>query len=325
MHAALGRLAARKRTGAVLVLALAVVPLGAGSADAVDSGGVGAAGSDVLPERAGSGDLADLVGGMSLAGVDLTELRSAPVLPGAVASSPGGGATQPLPTARAVIGTDTRVVVPDVSVQPYSHIAILLIDSGNGRYVCSGSLVAENVLVTAQHCLYDLGGTAGPVASVTAVFGSDGTREGFACTGRDPVVPKVWPGAQPAEDWGVLELDCNAGAVVGHFGHRDPGQGAAPEGDWSVTGYPADKRTPSGYPMYTASGPLTGFGAKQFAYTISTAGGQSGAPIWRAEPGTPCGSCLVGVHTSTSTVRNFGTRLTLGFKDALDWVLAGRP
>jgi V8-like Glu-specific endopeptidase len=311
-------LAAHARTGAVLALTLALVPLGTVGADAVDSGPVGTAEPDVVPERAGSGDLTDLVGGTSLAAVDLAGLRSSPVLTGSATALPR-------PAARAVIGTDTRVVVPDVTVQPYSHIALLLIDSGNGRYVCSGSLVAEDVLVTAQHCLYDLGGTAGPVAGVTAVFGSDGAREGFACTGHDPVVPKVWSGAQPAEDWGVLDLDCNAGAVVGHFGHRDPGQDAAPEGDWSLTGFPADKRTPAGYPMYTASGPISNFGTQQFAYTISTAGGQSGAPIWRAEPGTSCGNCLVGVHTSTSTLRNFGTRLTLGFKDALDWVVAGRP
>ncbi len=311
------------RTAAALTVAVTLAPFATVPAFASGSGAAAAEPIDpqvaaVVPEHAGSGDLADLVGGMSLADIDLTVPRTSP--------GPGGaGSVLPRPAARAVIGTDTRVAVPDVTVQPYSHTALLLITGGDGQYLCSGALVAPTVLVTAQHCLYDLGGAAGPAASVVAVLGSDGTREGFACTALDPVVPKTWAGAQPAEDWGVVELDCNAGAVVGYYGHRDPGQVSPSDGDWSITGYPADLAIASGYPMYTASGPVSTFGPQQLAYTISTAGGQSGAPIWRAETDTGCGNCLIGVHTSTSRVSNFGTRLTLGFAEALEWVLAGRP
>lgn len=273
----------------------------------------------VSPSAQGSGDIADPVGGISLDELDLVTPRVDATSPNQRNRSLEPGTVTP----RVVIGTDNRTQV-DVSVSPHTQIPLILFTNNEANYMCTGALVADRTVVTAGHCLFDTdGGGLQWSSQVAVLFSMQGTVYSFRCYPTTLSASTNWVNNQTnSDDWGVIQLACNAGSVAGHFGYRDSGTGAVSGSDWSVTGYPGDKVTSSGYSMWTHSGSLNSHSSTQVTYTIDTAGGQSGAPIWRLESGTACGNCVIGVHTAGSPTvgLNFGTRLTGGFKSTVDYI-----
>lgn len=105
----------------------------------------------------------------------------------------------------------------------------------------------------------------------------------------------------------TVQLNCNAGEVFGHYGFRDIGSILG--GTWTVTGYPGDKVDDSGYSMWQDSGALNTIHPNRIYYSMDTAGGQSGGPLWRLESGTSCGNCVIGIHTLGHGVSNSATRI----------------
>jgi glutamyl endopeptidase len=281
------------------------------------------AATDVVSSSAGSGDLSELEGAFAIKELeidpglldDLERLNTPSASP-----APDDDVVTP----QVIIGSDDRVRVwPDHS--PLSQMPLLLFKRNGENYMCSGALVGPRTVITAGHCLYSAD-TSTPSWSteISVLFGVDGTTANFGCYPSQMGVGSTWmSNAAASSDWGVIQLACNAGAVVGHMGYKDPG--ISPNQDFgfqTITGYPSDKVDSNGYQMWMHTNSVYALETTRISYSIDTMGGQSGAPIWRLESGTACGNCVMGVHTSGSSFwqQNYGVRTNLGFKSTIDYV-----
>lgn len=197
-----------------------------------------------------------------------------------------------------VIGDDTRQVVNDTTAFPARAIVqILFEDRGGRQYLCSGTMVSPDTVLTAAHCIHS-GTTSGqpyrnfrvtPGRNVGAApFGRCKARMGYTLSG--------WTAAESADasrsfDLGALKLDCDVGQRTGWVGMRaftdnEPSKAMA------VQGYAADKAPPGLQLMST--GTLTDLQTFKGFYDNDTFGGTSGAGVFVV--GAP--DQLVGVHTN---------------------------
>lgn len=179
------------------------------------------------------------------------------------------------------------------------------------HYLCTGWLNGPHSVVTAGHCLYN----AGPATEFAVYFGLDGTGAVAACTTTYAYAPSQWTTTHSQEyDWGVLQLNCNAGEVFGYLGFRTPTIADYIGVSYFVTGYPGDKAVGGSYTMWQAGQPITNTdgSSRRLFYGTDTAEGQSGAPIWRVKGGT-CGNCATGIDTygvGGGELLNSGSRIT---------------
>lgn len=267
---------------------------------------------------AGTLDIDDLVGGSGPGELTQAELD-------ALVDSLPADQVPPQASSRAVIGPDGRVQISNVTDSPFIQTPFLVLQEpgSTGGYICTGWLFSDYSLATAAHCLY---GDNGWRTGIRAYFGFSGTTYVATCTANLAYISQEWINTRAVEqDWGVVQLNCNAGAVLGSFGWRTA---TDTPGAFAVTGYPGDKHSlTAGYTMWSHSGTITAHSDYNWKYQIDTAGGQSGAPVWRQEA-APCGNCVVGIHTYggfPDPTSNGGTRLHPAVRSALtlfsSWVV----
>ncbi len=265
--------------------------------------------------------------------LETTGPRVSPAFPGrAVApTTPDGAAPPPaldLPVdpeslAESVIGVDGRVRVADTTVYPHRAIGQLdIVEDGQVSY-CTGWLIDKNTVVTAGHCAYNPGGANDPIDSATFIPGRDHNGissygpYGF-CAVNGLYAPYGWRvQAKRSHDWAVMQLGCTVGDEVGWFGmYSLPGANRFAGTRARVQGYPMDKPPGSQWQMVDAIHHSTN---RRLSYTIDTAGGQSGSPVFKLRrPG--CGPCVLGIHTYglyAGQSYNSGTRITADVFDTI--------
>ena len=213
-------------------------------------------------------------------------------------------------TTESVIGTDGRTQVTNTTTYPQRAIAQILF---NGGSLCTGWLISANTLATAGHCVHQgVGGSAGfyPVGTYVVRPGRNGATSPYgSCTAKTLYTVNGWANNGSQEyDYGAIRLNCSVGDTTGWFGYFH--QAASHNGQQAiVTGYPGDK---GGHTMWTMSGVIGTTLARRLRYTIDTAGGQSGSPVWTNNNANCQGPCARAIHAygvGGADVDNSGTRI----------------
>lgn len=184
-----------------------------------------------------------------------------------------------------VIGDDSRKAILNTKEFPASAIVQITYKKPgrSGRYQCSGAMIAENLVLTAGHCVHS-GTRGGQWFQKFFVFPGRNTlnRPFGRCKATEVFALSGWTESQSAfeassYDMGAIRLDCSVGERTGIFGLRALGgneRGIAT----TVQGYAPDKQ-PQGRQWFSLDQMRKIHKFKGF-YQNDTVGGTSGAPVF---------------------------------------------
>ncbi|HET9257833.1 MAG TPA: serine protease [Pseudonocardiaceae bacterium] len=217
----------------------------------------------------------------------------------------------PLPREETVHGPDDRTQVTNTAVYPWRAIASLFITAAdNSTWIGTGWFVGPHTLLTAGHVVYiknsGVPGRDGWVKSIQVMPGRNGTNlpYGSVTSNSFRSVDGWINNGDENYDYGAIILGTDLGNTVGWFGYQVLNDADLTASTVNIAGYPGDK--PSGT-MWFQANRVASVGPRKVYYDIDTAGGQSGAPVWRLVNGDRLG---VAVHAYGGTVTNSGTRIT---------------
>jgi glutamyl endopeptidase len=239
---------------------------------------------------------------------ELRRLRNAkPIRPSGSSMESGS-----LPGA-SVIGRDSRKRIGNTRAYPARATAAFSFDAGGGTALCTGWLINANTLVTAGHCVANGGSKRffrrGSYVIAPGYNLLDNPDAPFGvCGARRLITNTTWlRRGRDDFDYAVIKLNCNIGTTVGWYGISKK---SARRAAITIQGYPGDK---GGNTQWYMRGRITTLQPRRVFYPIDTAGGQSGAPVWRSIKG--CGICGVAIHAygvggkGASRRFNHGTRV----------------
>ncbi|MCL1127655.1 trypsin-like serine peptidase [Shewanella surugensis] len=186
-----------------------------------------------------------------------------------------------------VIGIDDRKQITNtVNRSPYWHIGKL--DIG-----CTGTLIGDNHVLTAGHCISD--GNGNWYSNLDFAVAQNGNYKPWnKCSWKMAITTEAWYNNGNSNfDYGLIVLDCIANG--GWLGF-----GPFIAGEHSITGYASEKSYAT---MWTDSGPVMSTNHR-LCYQMDTSNGVSGSAIIDRD------NYIRGVHTTGSPNNNCGTRIT---------------
>lgn len=216
--------------------------------------------------------------------------------------------TESAPQPRTIFGADNRIRVNNTSQYPYSTIVKLYMKFPNGgRYEGSGSLIGNNTVLTAGHCVYskNLGGWA------TTVEVAPGMNEGYRPFGtaysNKMYTTSGWfnssGGNSNVHDVGVIKLDREIGKSTGYLGLKNT---LSPSDNVTLTGYHGVNY------MQTQTGKPLSVNEDYVNYTLDTKPGSSGSPVYS-------NNYVTAINAGETNNNNFAPRLA-GYR--YDFVIA---
>ena len=209
-----------------------------------------------------------------------------------------------------VHGDDDRRQITATDTYPWRVHASLLITAADGsNWIGTGWFIGPRVLITAGHCVYIKGSGVpnrdGWVTRMRVIPGRNGTVKpcGEVVATKFHSV-RGWTEHRNEEyDYGAIVLDerlSNPKGWIG-FGRYDDDDLKTVVGN--IAGYPGDK--PPGTQWYGARR-IDSVTPRKVRYDIDTAGGQSGAAVYRIKDGK---RYAVAIHAYGGAAVNSGTRI----------------
>jgi len=221
-----------------------------------------------------------------------------------------------------VIGRDDRIQIKNTRSYPWRAVCSLIITARDGsRWIGTGWLVGYRTVITAGHCVY-MHSRGGWVRSIEVIPGRNGTNKPFG-SGVSTSFCSVtgWTKKKKrSHDYAAIFLPRSfpIGKRVGYFGYANLGYFSLLRLKVNLSGYPGDK--PRGTQWWHCRR-IKFVTSRTLVYNIDTAGGQSGAPVWRLKNGK---RHVVGIHTNGSSSGNSATRITKPvFKNIKNWKARG--
>lgn len=209
-----------------------------------------------------------------------------------------------------VHGPDNRVQITNTGVYPWrAHASLLITAADNSQWIGTGWFISARTLITAGHvvCIKGSGvpGRDGWVKRIQVMPGRNGATLPYGSV-TSTVFRSVagWSNSGNAEyDYGAIILPTPLGNSTGWLGYGNYSDADLLASVGNITGYPGDK--PSGTQWYDARR-IAAVSARKVHYDIDTAGGQSGAAVYRTVGG---GRYAVAVHAYGGASTNSGTRI----------------
>jgi V8-like Glu-specific endopeptidase len=220
-----------------------------------------------------------------------------------------------------VHGRDDRMPIKDTDRYPWSAVASLMITAADGsQWLGTGWFISPRTLATAAHCVYitrsGIPAREGWVRSIQVMPGRDGATLPFgAVTSTQFWTVQGWADSGDENvDYGAIVLPVPLGDTVGTFGYGVYTDAELATSTVNIAGYPGDK--PVGTAWFDARG-VAATGPSKVHYDIDTAGGQSGAAVYRIEDEQ---RIAVAVHAYGGATTNSGTRISPPvFRNLTDW------
>jgi glutamyl endopeptidase len=207
------------------------------------------------------------------------------------------------------IGADERKRVHETAKYPWRTICHLRILARTGEeFVGTAWMIGPRTLVTAGHCVYlaELGGWADRIDVSPGRNGEDRPFSTISTTSFHSVRGWTVDGLRE-HDYGVIWLpEDQALPEVGTFGYSTFDTPKLVGSYVNLAGYPADKDLGTTL-WWSARRSLTVDG-DVLHYDADTAAGQSGAPVWRLDPGSGR-RVVVGIHTNGARTGNSAVRI----------------
>lgn len=209
-----------------------------------------------------------------------------------------------------VHGVDNRVRIGTTHNYPWRAIASLLITAAdNSQWIGTGWFISPRTLITAGHCVFIKGsgvpGRDGWVRRIVVMPGRNGASLPFgSVTATSFRSVGGWTqNGNPEFDYGAIILPTPLGGTTGWFGYGNYSDADLLASTGNIAGYPGDK--PAGTLWYDARR-IASVSARKVHYDIDTAGGQSGAAVYRIVGGQ---RFAFAVHAYGGATTNSGTRI----------------
>jgi glutamyl endopeptidase len=210
----------------------------------------------------------------------------------------------------AVVGEDQRSPAP-ANTHPYRAIASLRITAADdSQWIGTGWFISQRTLVTAGHCVCiknsSLARRNGFVKSIEVTPARNGSEKPFGSAIATTFhAPAEWSeDGNPNHDYGVIILDEPLSNTIGAFGFGVYTDAQLLAVTANVSGYPDDKVSGT---QWFHSHKLSNVNALKVFYEVDTAGGQSGAPVWRIINRR---RFAFAIHAYGGKTTNSGTRIT---------------
>lgn len=202
---------------------------------------------------------------------------------------------------------DLRVAITDTTVYPWRCVCGLIITAADGsQWLGTGWLAGPCLVVTAGHCVY-MPFRGGWVVEVEVIPGWNGNARPFeSALAQSFRSVRGWVHKLSlAHNYGaiVLPVDRRYGERLGSLGFKRPTYRDLRERALNLAGYPCDK--PRGTLWYQARRLEMGT-ERTLEYSITTAGGESGAPIWLLRNGE---RYVIGTQTGGDAAGSAAVRL----------------
>ena len=225
------------------------------------------------------------------------------------------------PAPETVHGRDDRRSISNTANYPWRVTSSLLITArDNSRWIGTGWFIGPNTLVTAGHVVFIFDPNKpdrhGWVKRIEVMPGRDGSKLPFGMTISE-IFHSVtgWTESGHHEyDYGAIKISTNLGSVVGTFGFGVLSRSELLRTTGNLAGYPSDK--PRGTLWYD-NNRIASVTTRKVYYDIDTAGGQSGAAVYRIKSGK---RTAFGVHAYGGARTNSATRITTPvFQNLTNW------
>ncbi|MHA2269484.1 MAG: CARDB domain-containing protein [Promethearchaeota archaeon] len=221
-----------------------------------------------------------------------------------------------------IIGEDDRVRVSPTTSYPWSAIVKLQATWGTDVYISSGTMIDENHVLTAGHCVYSHS-RGGWADSVKVIPGADNGIEPFGHAWSLNIrCYNSWiSSARTIHDFAVITLDRDIGLQTGWMElYTTLSSSSTYTGILNTAGYPADLGY--GENMYWTSD--IGYAADEYTHWhyLDAFGGQSGSPIWNYNG---INRKIISVFTNSivGLDLNYGTRINRNKLDCImNWLTA---
>lgn len=194
-----------------------------------------------------------------------------------------------------VFGTDNRSKVSNTSIQPHRSISYISISYPNGDYMCTGTVIGKDTVLTNAHCIYNKD-TKQYIKSGYIIPALNDSHYSYGYYNIESYsIPSGYinSGGSAQYDFAVMKVSTNGGShigdVVGSLGVKQvnsiKGTGI------KIYGYPADKAVSTGaVSQWGTSGSILQENSSLAFYEIDTFGGQSGSAMLNSS------NQIIGVH-----------------------------